>query len=70
MEWGDQEFKIQHRKYPSRNVKEDFGDMKRKSSRCNEKSSGYTAYKKYKIWNKSIIKQSRLEQEWIKEQEY
>ena len=60
MEWGDQEFKIQRRKYPSRNVKEDFGDMKRKSSSCNEKSSGYTANKKYKIWNKSIVKQSRF----------
>ena len=37
---------MQHHKYPSRNVKEDFGDVKRKFSSCNEKSSGYTAYKK------------------------
>ena len=25
---------------------------------CNEKSSGYTAYEKYKTWNKRIVKQS------------
>lgn len=33
MEWGDQEIKnLKHRyhKYPSRSVKEGFGDMKRK----------------------------------------
>lgn len=33
MEWGDQEIKNlkhRHHKYPSRSVKGDFGDMKRK----------------------------------------
>ena len=29
-EWRDKEFKIKHHKYPSRNVKEDSGDMKKK----------------------------------------